>query len=70
MRLTLLKAKEALKGKAPADKLEYRLNRACERMMTSGKYAGSLHRLALAAPYGQLTLPPPLPYNRRREAGW
>ncbi len=57
MRLTLLKAKEALKGKAPADKLEYRLNRASERLMTSGKYNGSMHRIALAAPYGQLTLP-------------
>lgn len=57
MRLTLLKAKEYLKGKAPSDKLEYRLNRACERLMTSGKYNGSLHRLALVAPYGQVALP-------------
>jgi hypothetical protein len=57
MRLTLKRAKEALRGKAPADKLEFRLNRACERLMTSGKYSGSMHRLALAAPFGNLTLP-------------
>lgn len=57
MRLTLLRAKEALKPFAPADKLEYRLNRVCERILTNGKFAGSMHRLRFRAPYGQLTLP-------------
>jgi hypothetical protein len=57
MRLTLLRAKEALSSKSPADRLEFRLNRACERLLLHGKFAGSLQRLAVLAPYGQLTLP-------------
>lgn len=57
MRLTLLKAKEALRHKSPEDRLEFRINRAVERYLLHGKYAGSIHRLRLVAPYGQLTLP-------------
>jgi hypothetical protein len=57
MRLTLLRAKEALKPFAPADKLEYRLNRVCERILTNAKFAGSMDRLRFRAPYGQVTLP-------------
>ena len=58
MRLTLLRAKEALRRRAPEDQLEYRINRVQERVLTSGKYAGTLKRLALTAKFGQLTLPP------------
>lgn len=57
MRLTLLRAKEALVKKAPIDELEFRLNRACERLLLHGKFAGTVQRLAISAPYGQLTLP-------------
>lgn len=37
--------------------MDYRLNRVCERLLTHGKFAGSIQRLAISAPYGQLTLP-------------
>lgn len=57
MRLTLLRAKEALARKSPADQLEFRINRICERYLLHGKFAGSLQRLAMYAPYGQITLP-------------
>lgn len=57
MRLTLLRAKEAVARFSPADELEYRINRVCERFLTNGKFVGSISRLAIAAPYGQLTLP-------------
>lgn len=57
MRLTLLRAKEALARKSPADQLEFRINRVCERYLLHGKFAGSLQRLAIYAPYGQVTLP-------------
>lgn len=56
MRLTLLRAKEALAKKSPADELEFRLNRACERLLLHGKFAGSLRRIALVAAYGQIAL--------------
>lgn len=56
-RLTLLRAKEALAPKAPAGKLEHRLNRVCERFLLHGKFVGSIVKLAIAAPLGQLTLP-------------
>ncbi len=57
MRLTLLKAKEAFRSKASAAELDFQLNRVCERLLVHGKFAGSLVRLAMRAPYGQLTLP-------------
>lgn len=57
MRLTLGKAKEYLAKFAPADVIEYRLNRVCERLLLDGKFSGSLVRLALVAKYGQITLP-------------
>ena len=57
MRLTLLKAKEALAPKAPADLLEYRINRAQERIIVSGKFNGSVDRIALQTIYGDLSLP-------------
>lgn len=57
MRLTLLRAKEAFRNKAAAENLDFRLNRVCERLLLHGKFAGSLIRLAIRAPYGQLTLP-------------
>src|SRR6185369_15058576 len=57
MRITLLRAKELFKKSAPADELEYRLNRVCERYITSGKFMGSMAKLKLAAPYGQVSLP-------------
>lgn len=57
MRLTLGKAKEALKNKAPADKLEWRLNRAHERILLHGKFVGSIVKLDMNAHYGQLTPP-------------
>lgn len=56
MRLTLLKAKEYLSSKAPADKLDYRLNRVVERYLLSGKFSGSMLRLAVAVQYGQVAL--------------
>lgn len=57
MRLTLLKAKEALRHRSPEDKLEYRINRCCERLLLNGKFAGSMHTLRIRLFYGQLTLP-------------
>lgn len=57
MRLTLLRAKEALARFSPADVLEYRINRVCERYLTDAKFSGTMHRLAIRAPYGQLSLP-------------
>lgn len=57
MRLTLLRAKEALAKKAPADELEFRLNRAVERLLLNGKFSGSMQNIALTAPYGQVALP-------------
>jgi hypothetical protein len=56
-RLTLIKAKEALSNKCPPDKLEYRLNRVCERLILNGKWVGSLQKIAIAAPFGQIALP-------------
>lgn len=56
-RLTLIRAKEALSNKCPADKLEYRLNRVCERIILNGKWVGSLQKIAIAAPFGQIALP-------------
>lgn len=57
MRITLLRAKEALSRFSPPDELEYRINRVCERFLTDAKFAGTMHTLAIRAPYGQLTLP-------------
>lgn len=57
MRLTLLRAKEALVSHAPADVLEERINRAQERIIISGKFNGSLDRIALKVRYGDITLP-------------
>lgn len=57
MRLTHLRVKEALAHKCTASRLDYRLNRVYERLLTNGKFLGSMQRLAIAAPYGQLTLP-------------
>lgn len=57
MRLSLLKAKEYLKPKAPVDKLEWRINRLHERLLLHGKFQGAIVRLALIARYGQLTPP-------------
>jgi hypothetical protein len=57
VRLTLSKAKQYLAHKAPNDKLDYRLNRVCERYLLSGKFAGSMVRLALAVQFGQVALP-------------
>jgi hypothetical protein len=57
MRLTLAKAKEFLAKKAPNDELNYRLNRICERFLLNGKFMGTMSRLKIAAPFGQLTLP-------------
>ncbi len=57
MRLTLLRAKEALAKKSPADEIEYRLNRVTERILLDGNFDGSVKRIAIAAPYGQLALP-------------
>ncbi len=57
MRLTLLRAKEALASHAPADLLEDRINRALERIFVSGKFNGSMDRIALQSVYGDITLP-------------
>lgn len=57
VRLTLIRAKEYLAHKAPADELNYRLNRVCERYILSGKFMGTMARLKLAAPFGQVALP-------------
>jgi len=57
VRLTLLRAKEALAKKSPADDLDYRLNRVCERYILNGKFMGTTARIKLAAPFGQATLP-------------
>lgn len=57
MRLTLLRAKEAVRHRVPETLVEARLNRVCERLLTHGKYTGSIQRLAISAPYGQLTPP-------------
>lgn len=57
MRLTHLRVKELLAHKCAAEKLDYRLNRVYERVLANGKFLGSMQRLAISAPYGQLTLP-------------
>lgn len=57
MRLTLLRAKEILRPKAPAGKLEHRLNRVCERLLLHGKFIGSVVKVDITARYGQLTPP-------------
>jgi hypothetical protein len=57
VRLILGKAKELLSRKSPSDEIDYRLNRVVERYLLSGKWAGSMLRLALFAPYGQVALP-------------
>lgn len=57
MRLTLLRAKEALASHAPADVLEDRINRAVERIIVSGKYNGTMDRILLKVRYGDVTLP-------------
>lgn len=58
MRLTLFRAKEFLARKAPAELLEFRLNRACERYLLNDKFTvGSLQNILVTVPYGQLTLP-------------
>lgn len=57
MRLTLHRAKEALASRSPADKLEYRINRLCERLLNHKKFKGSIDRIAIAAPWGQVSLP-------------
>lgn len=57
MRLTLLRAKEAVRHRSPEDRLEARLNRVCERLISNEKYNGSMVRLSISAPYGQLTPP-------------
>lgn len=56
-RLTLIRAKEALSDRCPPDKLEYRLNRVCERIILNGKWVGSLQKIAITAPFGQIALP-------------
>lgn len=57
MRLTHLRVKEALAHKCAAAKLDYRLNRVYERLITNGKFVGSMQRLAISAPFGQIALP-------------
>jgi hypothetical protein len=57
MRLTLLRAKEALFPFSPVDKLEYRLNRVSERYINNAKFLGSMHRIAVRIVYGNLALP-------------
>lgn len=57
MRLTFLKAKQELISRAPEGKLETRINRSVERILLHGKFAGSLHILALVARNGQIVLP-------------
>lgn len=57
MRLTLLKAKEALRHRCPEDQLEYRINRCCERLMLNGKFAGAMRVIRLALRYGEAGLP-------------
>ena len=43
--------------KAPEDELDFRLNRACERLILNGKFVGTMQNVALVAPYGQVALP-------------
>jgi hypothetical protein len=50
-------AKELLAKHSPADVLEDRINRALERILVSGKFNGSLDRLALQCLKGDITLP-------------
>lgn len=57
MRLTFAQAKKELVNRAPEGKLDIRINRAVERILLHGKFAGSLHTIALVARYGQITLP-------------
>jgi hypothetical protein len=57
MRITLLRAKELFQKSSPADELNYRLNRVSERFILNGKFMGSMAKLKLAAPYGQVSLP-------------
>lgn len=56
-RLTLIRAKEVLSDRCSPDKLEYRLNRVCERLILNGKWVGSLQTIAIVASYGQIALP-------------
>ncbi len=56
VRLTLLRAKEALASKCPADKLNFRLNRVVERYLLNGKFMGSMLRLAVQVQFGQVAL--------------
>lgn len=57
MRLTFAQAKLELASYAPAEKLESRINKSVERVILHGKFAGSMHTLALVARYGQIVLP-------------
>jgi hypothetical protein len=57
MRLTLLRAKEALRHRSPDDKLEYRINRCCERLILNGDFVGSRHDLRLSVLNGLTVLP-------------
>ncbi len=59
MRLTFLAAQNALASHAPADTdiLKDRINRAHERIILDGKFNGSTARIAIAAIYGDITLP-------------
>lgn len=57
MRLTFAQAKIELASFAPAAELDRRINRAVEKILLHGKFAGSMHDLALVAHYGQIVLP-------------
>lgn len=57
MRITVLRAKEALRNFASPENLDRRLNGVCERFLTNGKFLGSVQRIVISAPYGQVTLP-------------
>jgi len=56
-RLSLIRAKEFLADRCPPDKLEYNINRVCERLILNGKWVGSLQTIAVVASYGQIALP-------------
>lgn len=57
MRISLFRAKEELSNSAPADQLERRISRVCEKAITSGKWNGSLHTIDISVRYGELALP-------------
>src|SRR6266576_5680822 len=59
MRLTFAAAQLALASHAPddVDILKDRINRAHERIILDGKFTGSTARIAIAAIFGDITLP-------------